>query len=150
MLIFSTMLMSGCGLSWHLVLVSPGLVMGEFLRGAPLSMMLCICHGVGICLLKREVSFGPDGLLDAYIALIPKTDGDATPLGQRPLSVLPIVYCVWASARMVQLEDWFRSWVPDSFYSAGGCRSSIEAWYTAALLVPSCLEGAEGFACLLV
>ena len=30
-----------------------------------------------------------DGLLDAYIAMIPKTDGDATPLGQRPLSVLP-------------------------------------------------------------
>ena len=33
--------------------------------------------------------FGLMGLLDAYIALIPKTDGDATPLGQRPLSVLP-------------------------------------------------------------
>ena len=25
---------------------------------------------------------------------LPKTDGDATPLGQRPLSVLPIVYRV--------------------------------------------------------
>ena len=42
----------------------------------------------------------PDGLLDAYIAIIPRTDGDATPLGQRPLGVLPIVYRVWASARM--------------------------------------------------
>ena len=38
-----------------------------------------------------------DGLLDAYIAMIPKTDGDATLLGQRPLSVLPIVYRIWAS-----------------------------------------------------
>ena len=27
----------------------------------------------------------PDGLLDAYIAMIPKVDGDATPKGQRPL-----------------------------------------------------------------
>ena len=27
----------------------------------------------------------PDGLLDAYIAMIPKTDGDSTLLGQRPL-----------------------------------------------------------------
>ena len=27
----------------------------------------------------------PEGLLDAYIAMIPKVDGDATPLGQRPL-----------------------------------------------------------------
>ena len=30
-----------------------------------------------------------DGLLDAYNAMIPNTDGDATPLGQRLLSVLP-------------------------------------------------------------
>ena len=30
----------------------------------------------------------PQGLLDAYIAMIPKADGDSTPLGQRPLSVL--------------------------------------------------------------
>ena len=48
----------------------------------------------------------PDGLLDAYIAM------DVTPLGQRPLSNLPVVYRIWASARMGQLEGWFRSWVP--------------------------------------
>ena len=34
----------------------------------------------------------PQGLLDAYIAMIPKVDGDSTPLGQRPLCVLPVVY----------------------------------------------------------
>ena len=28
-----------------------------------------------------------EGLLDAYIAMIPKSDGDATPLGHRPLCV---------------------------------------------------------------
>ena len=50
----------------------------------------------------RNLGFWPDGLLDAYISMIPKVDGDATPLGQRPLSVLPVVYRVWASARMVQ------------------------------------------------
>ena len=32
----------------------------------------------------------PQGLLDASIAMIPKADGDSTPLGQRPLSVLPV------------------------------------------------------------
>ena len=48
----------------------------------------------------EDIGVWPDGLLDAYIAMIPKTDGDATPLGQRPLSVLPIVYRIWASARM--------------------------------------------------
>ena len=51
----------------------------------------------------EEVGVWPDGFLDAYIAMIPKTDGEATPLGQRPLSVLPIVYrhlgsCSYVSA----------------------------------------------------
>ena len=39
--------------------------------------------------------------------MIPKTDGDST-LGQRPLSVLPVVYRIWASARMGQLDGWFQ------------------------------------------
>ena len=74
-----------------------------------------------------------DGLLDAYITMIPKTDGNATPLGQRPLSVLPVVCRIWASARMVQLERWFKSCVPDSVFSAGGGRGSVEAWYATSL-----------------
>ena len=48
----------------------------------------------------------PDGLLDAYIAMIPKADGDSTPLGQRPLSVLPVVYRLWASLRLGHLLEW--------------------------------------------
>ena len=52
--------------------------------------------------------------------MIPKTDGDATLLGQCPQSVRPIAYLILASARTGQLEDWFRSWVPDSVFSAEG------------------------------
>ena len=84
----------------------------------------------------------PDGLVDAYIAMIPKTDGDATPLGQRPLSVLPVVYRVWASTRMVQLRDLFAFWVPDSVFSASGGRGSVEAWYSSSLDVEEVLAGA--------
>ena len=90
----------------------------------------------------RILRVWPDGLLDAYIAMIPKTDGDATSLGQRPLSVLPVVYRIWASARMGHLEGWFRSWVPNSVFSAGGGRSSVEAWYTSALDIEEVLTGA--------
>ena len=89
----------------------------------------------------EDFGIWPDGLLDAYIALTPKVDGDAAPLEQRPLSVLPVVYRIWASARMGQLEDWFRSWVPDSVFSAGGGRSSVEAWYTTALDTEEVLSG---------
>ena len=66
----------------------------------------------------RILAFGLMGCW-MLIAMIPKTDGDATPLGQRPLSVLPVVYRIWASARMGQLGDWFQSWVPDSVFSEG-------------------------------
>ena len=43
---------------------------------------------------------------------------------------------------MVQLEYWFRSWVPDSVHSAGiGC-SSVEAWFTNAQDIEEVLSGA--------
>ena len=43
---------------------------------------------------------------------------------------------------MVQLEDWFRSWAPDSVFSVGSGSSSVEAWYTAALDTEEVLSGA--------
>ena len=95
----------------------------------------------------EDVGVWPDGLLDAYIAMIPKTDGDATPLGQRPLNVLAVVCRIWASARMGQLEDWFRSWVPDSVFSAGGGRGSVEAWYATALDIEEVLTWSRRFSC---
>ena len=85
----------------------------------------------------------PDGLLDANISMIPKTDGDATPLGQRPLCLLPIAYRLWASARLQQLKGWFESWVPGSVFSAGGGKSSVEAWYFTALDFEESLSGAS-------
>ena len=45
------------------------------------------------------------GLLDAYIAMNPKADGDSTSPGQRPLSVLPVVYRLWASIRLGHLRE---------------------------------------------
>ena len=90
----------------------------------------------------EDLGVWPDGLLYAYITMIPKTDGDSTPLGQRPLSVLPIVYRIWASARMGQLYDWFKSWVPDSVFSAGGGRGSVEAWFSSALDIEEVLSSA--------
>ena len=65
--------------------------------------------------------------------MIPKVYGNGTCLGQRPLCVLLVVCSIWTSARMVQLEEWFQSWVPDSVFSAAGGRRSVEAWYTIAL-----------------
>ena len=45
--------------------------------------------------------------------MIAKADGDSTPLGQRPLSVLPVVYRLWASLRLGHLRDWVEGWLPE-------------------------------------
>ena len=84
--------------------------------------------------------FGPR-VCSMLIAMIPKTDADATPLGQRPLCVLSIAYRIWASARMLQLKDWFWSWVAVPVFSAGGGRGSVEAWKTTALDFEEVLAG---------
>ena len=105
--------------------------------------LLLLFHGLARILSRvEELGVWPEGLLDAYIAMIPKVGGDSTPLGQRPLSVLPVACRIWASARMKQLEDWFQSWVPSSVYSAGNGRSSVGAWYTTALDIEEVLAGA--------
>ena len=72
---------------------------------------------VGLALVLRQIETAgrwPQGLLDAYIAMILKAEGDSTSLGQRPLCVLSVVYRLWASVRLAHLKDWFSSWVPDS------------------------------------
>ena len=44
--------------------------------------------------------------------MIPKADGDSTPLGQRPLGVLPVVYRLWASLGLGHLGEWVDWWLP--------------------------------------
>ena len=83
----------------------------------------------------------PQGLLDAYIAMIPKTDGDSTPLGQRALSVLPVVKSLWASLWLSHLKDWVQGWVPQSVFSLGNGLTSVEAWFSTALDFAEVLSG---------
>ena len=87
---------------------------------------------------------GPQGLLDAHIAMIPKADGDSTPLGQRPLSVLPVVYRLWASLRLGHLREWVEGWLPKSVYSLGNGLSSVEASFSTAFVVEDVLSGSGG------
>ena len=76
--------------------------------------------GLAILLeLVESTGTWPQGLLDAYIAMVPKADGDSTPLGQRSLSVLPVVYRLWASLRLGHSREWVEGWLPKSVYSLG-------------------------------
>ena len=84
------------------------------------------------------------GLLDAYIATIPKADGDSTPQGQRPLSVLPVVCRLWASLRLVHLREWVEVWLPESVFSLGNGLSSVEAWLSTDLDIEEVLSDVGG------
>ena len=83
--------------------------------------------------LVEDTGTWPQGLLDAKVAMIPKADGDSTPLGQRPLSVFPIVYRLWASLRLGHLRKWVEEWLPKSEFSLGNGLSSVEAWFSTVL-----------------
>ena len=97
--------------------------------------------------LVEDTGVWPDGLLDAFITMIPKTDGDSTPLGQRPLCVLPVVYRLWASVRLGHLQNWIYSWVPDTVFSAGKGVSSVDAWYATSLDIEEVLTGGCSSVC---
>ena len=101
--------------------------------------------GLAILLeLVETTEVWPQGLLDAFIAMIPKADGDSTPLGQRPLSVLPVVYRLWASLRLGHLREWVEGWLPASVFSLGNGLSSVEAWFSTALDIEEVLSGTGG------
>ena len=84
------------------------------------------------------------GVLGAFIAMIHKADGDYTPLGQRPLSVLPVVYRLWASLRLGHLREWVEGWLLKSVFSLGNGLSSVEAWFSTALDTEEVLSGIGG------
>ena len=96
------------------------------------ALLLLWVSGLAVLLeLVETTGVWPQGLLDAYIAMIPKADGDSTFLGQRPLSVLPVVYRLWASLR----------WLPKSVFSLGNGLFSVEAWFSTALDIEDVLSG---------
>ena len=83
----------------------------------------------------------PQGLLDAFFAMIPKVDGDSTPPGQWPLGVLLVVYRLWASLRLGHLREWVEGRLPKSVFSLGNGLSSVETWFSTALDLEEVLSG---------
>ena len=83
----------------------------------------------------------PQGLRDAYIAMIPKAEGDSTPLGPTPF------ICSASSLSPLGLRSsgpssrsGFSSWVPDSVFSAGKGVSSVDAWYATSIDIEEVLS----------
>ena len=124
-----------------------GLLLVVWMGGHGMKLRLFRCPGFLVLLffweLVESAGTWPQGLSDAFFAMIPKADGDSTPLGQRPLSVLPVVYRLWASPRLGHLREWVEG-LPESVYSLGNGLSSVEAWFSTALDVEEVLSGTGG------
>ena len=87
----------------------------------------------------------PQGLFGLFFfEMIPKADGDSTPLGQRPLSVLPVVYRLWASLRLGHLREWVEGWLLKSVFSFSKGLSSVESWFSTAVDIEEVLSGTGG------
>ena len=92
------------------------------------SLQLAWFSGPAVLLnIVETTAVWPQGLLDAYIAMLPKVDGDSTPLGQHLLCVLPVIFRLWASLRLSHHKDWVQGWVPQSVFSLGNGVSPVEA-----------------------
>ena len=63
---------------------------------------------------------------------------------KRPLSVLPVVYRLWASLRLGHLREWVEGWLPKSVFSLGKGLSSVEALFSVALDIEEVLSGTGG------
>ena len=74
----------------------------------------------------------PEGLSGAIVALLPKKD-DHGPLAQRPISLLPMVYKLWAAACGAILKEWFAREGHASAWGQGkGKGADTAAWMAAA------------------
>ena len=95
---------------------------------------------------KKSTAGGLDAWAWNEIKALPLSwfSGLSTPIGHRPLSVLPVVYRLWASLRPGHLREWVEGWLPKSVFSLGNGLSSVEAWFSTALDIEEVLSGTGG------
>ena len=85
--------------------------------------------------LIEEMGQWPALLAQGYTSLIPKP-GEEGPLGTRPLTVLSMVYRLWAGTRLWEVMRWQEAWVHPRAYGFRLARGAVDA----ATVTPVLLE----------
>ena len=84
--------------------------------------------------IERDAEW-PAPLRHAQIPLIPKPESTGEPLSQRPITVTPVIYRIWAAIRARGASSWLDKFVPHGIH---GCRPKHSAedlfWNLAAAL----------------
>ena len=76
--------------------------------------------------------------------MIPKADGDSTPLGQEAPECSSGCLQAVASLRLCHLREWVEGWLSKSVFSLGNGLSSVEAWFSTALDIEEVLSDVGG------
>ena len=90
----------------------------------------------------------PQGLLDAYIAMIPRPMGILPP-GSGPCSVLPLVSRLWTSLRLSHLKDWVQGWVLSLYFVWGMVRLRLRRGSPLRLILRRSCLGLGVISCML-
>lgn len=86
----------------------------------------------------------PSALSRTGISMIPKKAG-CGPTDLRPISVAPIAYRVWASARMTHSQPWQRQWIYEHQHGCRAKHSIEDALATISLHIEQAAENKKGY-----
>eukprot|EP00435_Cladocopium_sp_Y103_P067902 s395_g30.t1 len=81
----------------------------------------------------------PDAMLYGFCSLIPKEAGDVSPLGQRPLGVMSVLYRLYAAFRLQDVIQWQESVLHDSQFGFRPGHSTDDVHYSISLSIEEAL-----------
>ena len=84
----------------------------------------------------------PAGLATGFVSLIPNGEGSA-PEKLQPISVMSVLYRLWAATRLRDLIGWQEGWVPDQMHGFRPAQSAEDVWWPLALKIERALLEAE-------
>ncbi|KAJ9442265.1 Ribonuclease HI [Diplonema papillatum] len=84
----------------------------------------------------------PEQLMHAILHLLPKPGSTGDPMSQRPISITPVLYRLWAAIRAKEALEWMDKVVPSGLH---GCRKKHGTddlvWHLAALIEEAHVTG---------
>ena len=79
----------------------------------------------------EETGVWPQALAQGAVSLIGKGEG-AEPLKMRPISVMPVVYRLWAATRVREVLQWQESWISSKLHGFRPAHGVQDVWWTMA------------------
>eukprot|EP00666_Eupelagonemidae_sp_cell4sb_P018026 gene18026-biopygen9074 len=92
----------------------------------------------GVLNLVEATGEWPAAIEQALISLIPKGEG-GEPLCMRPISVMSVVYRLWAATRMRDVREWQERWIADNQHAFRPDNSTLDVFWRLSLAVEEAL-----------